>query len=259
MTLFLHEMRRARLSLLIWTAVISFMLALTVFIYPQMAQQMDEMSKAFSEMGDFSKAFGMDSLNFGELTDYFCVECGNVLGLGGAIFAAIAGASLAKEEREHTAEYLLSHPVSRLNVAGSKLCAVWCQIVILNGAVAAVTSLSILAIGEKADAGIIALSFVAYLILQLEIAAIAFALSSFAVRGGLAAGIGIVFGLYFLNILANITEDAAFLKNLTPFALADGAGIRESGGLEGKYIAVSAFVVIAAVTLAFLRYRKKDL
>jgi ABC-2 type transport system permease protein len=53
-------------------------------------------------------SFGMDKLNFGEFMGYFGIECGNVLGLGGALFAALAGISaLAKEEKDRTAEFLL--------------------------------------------------------------------------------------------------------------------------------------------------------
>jgi ABC-2 type transport system permease protein len=90
------------------------MLAITIIIYPEMAAAMDEFSEMFSNMGSFSEAFSMDQLNFGEFMGYFGTECGNVLGLGGAFFAALAGIlSLAKEEKDHTAEFLFTHPVSR--------------------------------------------------------------------------------------------------------------------------------------------------
>ena len=97
MTLFWHEIKRNKLSLIIWSAAISFMLAVCVFIYPEMQSQMGEISTMFADMGAFSDAFGMDQLNFGEFMGYFGIECGNTLGIGGAIFAAILGVSaLAK-------------------------------------------------------------------------------------------------------------------------------------------------------------------
>ena len=113
MAVFVQELKRSRLALIIWTAVIAFMLCITVFIYPQMKNQMADVTKAFYDMGDFSSAFGMDKLNFGEFMGYFAVECGNTLGLGGALFAAIVGISaLAKEERDGTSEFLFTQPVS---------------------------------------------------------------------------------------------------------------------------------------------------
>lgn len=83
MTIFKHEIKRGKKILIIWTAVISFMLALCILIYPEMKTQMEEISDMFQNMGDFSQAFGMDKLNFGEFIGFFGIECGNVLGLGG--------------------------------------------------------------------------------------------------------------------------------------------------------------------------------
>ena len=98
----------------IWTVVISFMIGVCVFIYPEMKGEMESISDVFADMGSFSAAFGMDQINFGTLRGYYAIECGNVLGLGGAVFAAICGAGiLAKEEKEHTAEFLMTHPVNR--------------------------------------------------------------------------------------------------------------------------------------------------
>ena len=117
MTLLKHELRQNKTSLIIWSAIISFMLAICVIIYPEMATQMGDISKMFADMGSFSAAFGMDQINFGTLLGYYSIECGNVLGMGGAFFAAICGAGvLAKEEKERTAEFLLTHPVSRRKI-----------------------------------------------------------------------------------------------------------------------------------------------
>ena len=114
MTLIKHELKQGQATLLIWTSVIGFMLAACILIYPEMGTQMSDVGSMFAEMGSFSAAFGMDRLNFGEFMGFFGVECGNVLGLGGAFFSALLGISvLAKEEKEQTAEFLLTHPISR--------------------------------------------------------------------------------------------------------------------------------------------------
>ena len=80
--------------LIIWSIVIAFMLAICVLIYPEMETQMGDVSSMFAEMGGFSAAFGMDRLNFGEFIGFFGVECGNILGLGGAFFAALLGITI---------------------------------------------------------------------------------------------------------------------------------------------------------------------
>ena len=180
MTVFFHELKRGKVSLLIWSCAIAFMLGICVLIYPEMKTQMSDISEMFADMGSFSDAFGMDKINFGTFIGYFGVECGNVLGLGGALFASILGISaLAKEEKEHTAEFLLTHPVSREKVLAEKLLAVFSQIIILNLVSAIVTVLSVLAVGESVDAKVMLLLFLAYFMMQIEISAVTFGISAF--------------------------------------------------------------------------------
>lgn len=260
MTLLRHELRQGRPALILWTAIIAGMLGLCVLIYPQMAVQMDEISSMFAEMGSFSAAFGMDKVNFGEFTGYFGVECGNVLGLGGAFFAALLGISaLAKEEKERTAEFLLTHPISRGKVLVQKFCAVLLQIVILNGVVLAVTLLMSHLVGETPAWKPFFLLFLAYFLLQLEIASVCFGISAFIRRGSLGIGLGFAALCYFLNIIANLTEEMQALKYITPFGYTEGADIIASESLKPAYLAVGMTLAVLGLALAWVRYQKKDI
>lgn len=260
MTIFLHELRQNKIALIIWSAAISFMLGICVIIYPEMSSQMGEISDMFADMGAFTTAFGMDQLNFGEFMGYFGVECGNVLGLGGALFAAIVGASaLAKEEKDHTAEFLLTHPLSRTRIISEKLAAALAQILILNAAVIGVTFACIGAVGVEFEAKTLLLTFLAYLLLQIEIAAITFGISAFLRRGELGIGLGLAFVFYFMNILSNLTEELEFVKFITPFSYADGAHIIPEGSIEIKYLAVGIVITAVGIAAAYLKYNKKDI
>ena len=260
MTVFKHELRQGRSSLIIWTAAISFMLGVCIVIYPEMSTQMGDISAMFADMGSFSQAFGMDRINFGEFLGFFGVECGNVLGLGGAFFAALLGISaLAKEEKEHTAEFLLTHPVSRTRVITEKLSAVIAQIVILNLAVIAVTALSVLIIGEEADIKTFALLFLSFFLMQLEVAAVTFGISAFLRRGSLGIGLGLAAVFYFMNIVANLIDETKFLKYITPFGYTESADIIADGALNGGYLAVGMALAAIGVILAFWKYGRKDI
>ena len=260
MTVFKHELRQGRSALIIWTAAISFMLGICIVIYPEMSTQMGDISAMFADMGSFSQAFGMDRINFGEFIGFFGVECGNVLGLGGAFFAALLGISaLAKEEKEHTAEFLLTHPVSRTRVITEKLCAVIAQIVILNLAVIAVTALSVLIIGEEADIKTFALLFLSFFLMQLEVAAVTFGISAFLRRGSLGIGLGLAAVFYFMNIVANLIDETKFLKYITPFGYTESADIIADGALNGGYLAVGMALAAIGVILAFWKYGRKDI
>lgn len=260
MTIIRHELRQGKTALIIWTVVISFMLGMCVLIYPEMSGQMGEVSDMFANMGSFSQAFGMDKINFGEFIGYFGVECGNVLGLGGAFFAALLGIMiLAKEEKEHTAEFLLTHPVSRTKIIAGKLCAAVLQLLILNAAVIAVTAVCIAIIDENVDSKTLALLFLAYFLMQLETTAVTFGISAFLKRQGMGIGLGLAAIFYFINIIANLTEGAKFLKYITPFGYTEGADIIADGSINTGYLAVGIVFGIIGVILAFWKYRKKDI
>jgi len=260
MTILRHELKQNRTSFWIWTVVISFMIGVCVFIYPEMKGEMESISDVFADMGSFSAAFGMDQINFGTLLGYYAIECGNVLGLGGAFFAALCGAGiLAKEEKDHTAEFLLTHPVSRWKIITQKLMAIMLQIDVLNAIVFVVVTLSMLAIGENIPWEEMLLLHAAYLLLQLELAGICFGISAFLNRGSLGVGLGVAVTMYFLNLISNITESAEFLKYITPFGYADGSEIVTEVALDTKLILVGMTYAIAGIILAYWKYTKKDI
>lgn len=260
MTLLKHELRRGKTAFIIWTAAISFMLAVSVLLFPEMKSEMSEMGDMFSSMGSFSDAFGMNDLNFGTLSGYYATECGNVLGLGGAFFAALCAVGiLSKEERNRTAEFLLTHPVSRARVVTEKFIAVLVQVTAMNAAVYAAAAVSVAAIGEAVPWQAMNLLHLAYYLLQLEIACVCFGISAFMRKGSIGAGLGLAAALYFLNILANLTDSAAFLKFVTPFGYCDGASIVNDGALDGGKLAIGAAVAAAGVAAAYAKYTKKDI
>ena len=260
MTIIRHELKQSRISLIIWTVAIGFLLAVCIFMFPEMKGEMEEVNDVFSSMGSFTQAFGMDKVNFGTLLGFYAVECGNILGLGGAFFASLCAISvLSKEEKERTAEFLLTHPVSRVRVVAEKLISVLLQIVILNAVVYAIAVLSIAFIGETVHWQEITLMHTAYLLLQLELAGVCFGVSAFLRRGSIGTGLGIAVIMYFLNIIANLTESAEFLKYITPFGYADGAEIVRNVSLDMNMIAIGILFAVIGISAGFVKYCRKDI
>ena len=260
MTLIKHELKQGWKSLLIWTISIGFFVAICVFMYPEMESEMEGVNDMFSSMGSFTAAFGMDRLNFGTLIGFYAVECGNILGIGGAFFAALLGiSSLAKEEKERTAEYLLTHPVSRLHIITGKLASVVLQILIMNIAIFILAITSTAAICEDIPWNEIGLLHLSYFLVQIELACICFGISAFMRHGGLGIGLGIATVMYFLNIVANISENAEFLKYITPFGYAEGADLIADMSLDtGKVILGMTFAIIGIIS-AYIKYSRKDI
>lgn len=260
MTLVKHELRQGRTALLIWTVAIGFLLTVCVFLFPEMKGEMENIGDMFGSMGAFSDAFGMDQLNFGTLVGFYAIECGNVLGLGGAFYAAICAAGiLSKEEKDKTAEFLLSHPVSRTSILTQKLIAVVVQITVMNLVVYLLSVGSMAVIGETIPWKEINLMHLAYYFLQLELGGICFGISAFLRKGSLGAGLGVAVMLYFANLISNMAEVAEFLKYITPFAYCDGADIVTNGKLDLLLLSLGLVVMLIGIGSGYWQYTRKDI
>ena len=260
MTIFKQEIKSQKIAIAIWSLSIGLLIAMCVLMYPDMESQMDGVNEMFSSMGNFTQAFGMDQLNFGTLVGFYAVEGGNMLGIGGAFFAAIVAISaLMKEEKERTAEFLLTHPVTRTRVITEKFLSTFAIIIILNAVVLGCTVLSIVMIDEEIFWKELLLFQLAYLLMQFEIAGICFGISAFIRKSGAGIGIGLAALMYFLNIVANISEDAKALKYVTPFGYTEGKDIINDGELKLEYIIPGMIIMVIGIIAAYVKYTKKDI
>ncbi len=260
MTIFKAELRRGCKGFLIWSAAIAFMLVICVLMFPEIKGEMDSVSEMFANMGGFTQAFGMDRLNFGTFIGFYGVECGNILGIGGGLFAAYLGIRmLAKEEHEHTAEFLLTHPVTRLSVVLQKLLAMVVEILVMNLVVLIFSVVSVIIIGEELPVKELLLLHGAYIILQMEIGILCFGISGFLRRGNIGIGLGLAAILYFMNILCNISAKGKLLRYITPFAYAEPADIVEAMALDWQLVLLGCVYASALGAAGVIRYIKKDI
>jgi len=259
MTIFRKELRAGAVSFLVWSAVVGGLMAVCVGLYPSMAGSMEDMSALFAGMGDFSAAFGLDKLQFGSILGFYGTECGNILGLGGAFYAALTAMGLlAGEEGGHTAEFLLTHPVSRLGVAGEKLAALAVLVAGLNLVCFVCGAGGILAIGEDADWSALLQYHGALLLMQLEIGGLCFGLSSLLRRGGLGLAMGLASLLYFAGLLINLNQGLDWLRFVTPYYYADAARIFAGEIMTAPILAGCALGALGAA-FGLWWYGKKDI
>lgn len=260
MTLVKHELKQGKTGFAIWAGAIGFLLAVCIFLFPEMKGQMKEVSETFASMGSFTAAFGMDRLDFGTLVGFYAIECGNVLGLGGAFYAALSGVSiLSKEEKDKTAEFLLAHPVSRKKILTEKLLAVLIQIAALNALIYAISIGCMTVVGEAIPWKEISAMHLGYFLLQLELAGICFGISAFLRKGSVGIGLGIAALMYVLNLMANIADSVKFLKYISPFGYCDGADIVADGRLNAAMVAIGMALGAAGIVFAYWYYPKKDI
>ena len=259
MTIFRKELRGGAVGFGVWAVIIGGLMAVCVGIYPSMAESMEDVSALFAGMGDFSAAFGLDKLQYGSIMGFYGTECGNILGLGGAFYAALTAMGLlAGEEGGNTAEFLLTHPVSRLQVCLEKLAALAALVIGLNAVCFVCGAGAILAIGENADMSDLLRYHGALLLMQLEIGAVCFGISAFLRRGRLGLAMGVAALLYFAGLLINLDQGLDWLRFVTPYYYADAARIFARETMIGSMLAGCALGTLG-IGAGLWWYWRKDI
>ncbi|MFQ9515286.1 MAG: ABC transporter permease subunit [Eubacterium sp.] len=260
MTFMKHELKMNFKALLIWTLVVGGMIFCFMLIFPTMEESMGELSGAYSQMGDFSTAFGMDKINIATPMGFFGIEIGATLSLGGAMFAAIGGIGmLAKEEGGHTTEFVFVTPNKRTYFITSKMIACVILIGLFDMACMILGILGFVCINEELIWKQYLLFFLAQFLMHLEIAGICFGISAFLRKNNIGLGIGIAMLLYFVNLFANITDKVENLHYITPFSYSDAADIFVTEKLQTEYLISGMIVMVMFVLAGYVRYCRKDL
>ena len=260
MTLLKQEWKMNLKSLLIWTICVGICCSGCILMFESLEESMAEMGQMFSELGDFSAAFGMDKVSIATLTGYYATEISIIFLLGGGMFAAMTGAVLlSKEEEGHTMEFLHTMPVSRTHIYLWKYVTLLLLIVVFNAVCIGLDVAAFVAIGEEITMG----EFVEYhllaLIMQIQIGSICYLISAVCRRKqiGLALGLAVLF--YLMDIMCNIVPDLEFLKYFTPYYYANAAQIYSGGDSRMGLMLLGLAVTVVVIIVGGMVYRKRDM
>ncbi len=259
-TVFIKELKLNMKSFLIWTLSVGGLGLCCILLYQSMQGDMKAMADAFSEMGAFSDAFGMSTLSIATLEGYFATEVGAVHGLGSAMFAAIIAVTiLSKEEEGHSGEFLLSLPVSRSKVVMAKAL----SIVICLAAFTVGSALFYLYGFAALEEEVPIKEFVTFMggqfLMNLEIAGICFAISSFSGKNRMGLGIGIAMLGYFYDVIGRVVPDMKDYLILGPYSFANASEIFAGKEVPMEAVGIAVAVSVVSVVLAFFIYNKRDL
>jgi ABC-2 type transport system permease protein len=247
MNIFVRELRANLKSLLIWSAIVSFLIFMAVTKYsafagdPELLKMMDSMPKALMD------AFSMNAFNMTTLSGFYGIMF-IYFGLMGAIAAAMWGSDIiSKEERDKTVEFSLVLPVSRSKVVTAKALAALVNCI----AFALITWGVSLALTrsyspDQAFYDFLALEMQAMLAIELIFLAVGLLLGC-AMKQYKRAGstaVAIILATYFMSIFSVMNEKLDFLKYFTPFKYFDASKLLRSGELDGMYLLLSLVVFI---------------
>ncbi len=265
MNILRFELRRNFRTFLVWTVSIvlfaGYMLSIYQASFAQAGKGIGEFVKVFPE--SMRKAFGMDRLDLTTLLGYFGTEVHVMIILFGAMYGALLSSSLlSKEENDKTVEFLLARPIARSEMVTQKLAAFVVYVTLFTGVTWA-TSYAAMEIyaKESYDARAFWLLGGMTLLAILAIAALGFLGSVFVTRNRAvySASLGFVLGLYALQIVADVSEKANFLKFVTPFKWASAADILPTGKVDPVYLWITVAVIILSVAGSYVAYARKDI
>ena len=263
MSIYLRELKANLRSLLVWSAVMFLLVLVAATKFrayhdnPEMLKVLDSMPKALLDAVGLNGAFNLTTLTgfFGVMFTYF--------GLMGAVAAAMWGSDVvSKEERDRTAEFLLTLPVTRSEVVTAKALAV----LTTSAAFVFVTWGISLSMAQRYHPGrsfyrFLALEMVAMFFIEIVFLALGLFLGCAMKRPGRSgsAALTVVLVTYFLSLVGKMDERLDFLKYFTPFGYFDVSRLLRTGGFDVVYLLLSAVLVAVFVAGAYLTYNRRDL
>lgn len=262
MTIFKRELSSGTKSLLIWVVITSLLMALSLSMFQSFADQSEEVNELMASFSpEMLEALNASNIDFGNALEYFAYIYQYVL-LAACIMAMLISVSaLAKEEGESTIEFLYAKPITKSQILIQKLLSLLVQIVIYTLVVVLISYVMLVIFSgqEIALLPVVLVGLVTFLA-QLFFCGIGLLISVFVTKTRLytPVSMGVVMALYFLGMVANVSEEVKLLANVTPFAFFNINEVVKIEAIEGPgvIIALGTFVIMAG--LSYFMYNKKD-
>lgn len=262
MNIFFRELKANFKSLLIWSAIVAFLIMIGVAKFSAFAGDESMLAMLDSLPPALMDAMNMRAFNLTTLSGFYGIMF-IYFGLMGAIAAAMWGSDIiSKEERDKTVEFSLVLPVSRTRVVTAKALAA-----LINSIAFVLITwvISIVAVQsyepDQAFMDFLALEMQAMFLIELVFLAIGLLLGCTMKqykRSGSTA-VAIILVTYFLSIVSAMQENLDFLKYFTPFKYFDAGELYRTGSFDSTYLMISAGIVLVSVAVAYWVYNKRDL
>ncbi len=261
--IFQHEFRTHTRSVATWSAAVAALMLVYLSLFSSFSQQaelLNEMMANFPE--ELLLAFGLTGVNLATVLGYFgfvflfvqiCL----------AIQAANYGFSLVSvEEREWTADFLLSKPVGRSRILTSKLLAALSSLLITD-IVVWIASLLFINL-FKGDATyetrpllLLLLSIVPFQLFFLAVGLVV-SLMVKRIRSVTPYSMALGFGMYVLSVFGDLLGESV-LERITPFKHFEPHYITRNGAYDLSLAWISIVVIMISLIGSYVLYTRRDI
>lgn len=264
MNIFKQEFMMKRKSILIWSLSIAGFIIFYMAFFPSMSQDsvgFEAIMESFPE--EMLQALGLrDGMSMASLIGYFTLTF-TMMQLGIAIQSANYGFSiLTEEERELTADFLMSKPVSRQKIYWSKFLAALLSLVITSVVVGigSFIALELFNGGETYKVSNVLMLLLTVPVFQLLFLSIGMFISLLfrKVRSVLSLSMSLAIGLYVINSVRGVL-DSELLGYITPYYYFEPGVILKSGEYDLRLFLIAIGVIAISLISSYLIYNKRDI
>jgi ABC-2 type transport system permease protein len=261
-TIYLHELKQNARTAIIWIVSLVGGTGLYMSLYPAFASHAGELNKVLQNYPPvLRKALNINFDAHFALASFFALVMGFIT-LAAAIQAMnLSTAITSKEERDKTAEFLLSKPLTRQSILTGKLAAAATIILTTNVVFLVSMRLLLMAISKTSlSEPVFLLMGGSMLLVQVFFLALGLVMSVSLpkVRSVLSVSLVTVFAFYIVGMLDAVLGAKA-VRYLTPFKFFDLIYVYKHSSYEWQYLVVEVVFVIAAAVAGYVIYQRRDI
>ena len=261
--LYSKELRRNRKNLVIWSSIVIGLTILVMSIFPYMKNMGEEMATMMSKMPEgMSKAMGINEHTFNSILGMYNSYYGIYIIVLLSIYTSSTGATIiSKEEKNKTAEFLLTKPISRKNIFGTKLLVLFTLTFIAFFVQTITAMIFVIAFEEHVKWNIFITMHMHGLMLILFFTCVGLLLSMLIKpkKNFMGMTVGIVFGSYFLNTIAKAADTVNWIGYVSPFHYLDFAITDLNYSVNFASVGIMLFASFVMVIVSYKIYKKKDI
>lgn len=262
--LYTKELKRNTKNLSIWTSIVVLLTVLTMAMFPYMKDMGASMEGIMKMMPPtMLKAFGIDAQMWSSILGLYNTYYGFYLVLLMGIFSGTNGANaFAKEQREKTAEFLMTKPFTRKQIFVTKMLNVLTLLILIFGIQTFSAYIGIMIFGEEnVNWKVFSTMHLHGFILLVFFTSVGVILSMLfkAKLNFMGAIVGLVFGSYFIDAISKAVQKIDWLGYISPNHYLDFNIFTPNYGLNLSAIVFFIVLSIILVMSSYFIFRTKDI
>ena len=264
MNIYIYEFKKYLKSIIVWSISIATLIHMFMSFYPTFGEDAQLMDKIMSNYPkELLNAFGMNgNLQLSTVPGYLVFVYVFVQLLLAMQASNYGFGFLSVEERELTADFLLSKPVSRNVILATKFLSAFTALTMVNFItwISVFSAVWIFSNGKPYESSAIVLLLISNFAFQLIFMSIGMIISVALkkIRSVLSFSMAISFGLYMVNAVAG-TIDSKLLGYVSPFYHFEPGYILEHNSLNWSAAIISLIATVLAMVGTYILYNRRDI